>query len=63
MMRSGVKPDGVAFPPGMPWQVAAQLTDADMAALHAYLTVRRSEKAASDTSPMNILINCPIGKV
>jgi len=38
MMRSGVKPDGVAFPPGMPWQVAAQLTDDDLAALYAYLT-------------------------
>ncbi len=38
MMRSGVKPDGVAFPEGMPWQVAAQLTDDDMAALYAYLT-------------------------
>jgi len=38
MMRSGVKPDGVAFPAGMPWQVAAQLTDDDMAALYAYLT-------------------------
>jgi cytochrome c553 len=38
MMRSGVKPGGVAFPPGMPWQVAAQLTDDDMATLYAYLT-------------------------
>ena len=38
MMRTGVKPDGVAFPETMPWQVAAQLTDDDMAALHAYLT-------------------------
>jgi cytochrome c553 len=38
MMRTGVKPDGVAFPEGMPWQVAAQLTDDDMAALYAYLT-------------------------
>ena len=38
MMRSGVKPDGVAFPETMPWQVAAQLTDDDMAALYAYLT-------------------------
>ncbi|MCO6450752.1 MAG: c-type cytochrome [Caldilineales bacterium] len=38
MMRTGVKPDGVAFPPTMPWQVAAQLTDDDLAALYAYLT-------------------------
>ena len=38
MMRSGVKLGGVAFPPTMPWQVAAQLTDDDMAALYTYLT-------------------------
>jgi len=38
MMRSGVKPDGVAFPETMPWQNAAQMTDTDLAALYAYLT-------------------------
>lgn len=38
MMRSGVKPDGVAFPERMPWQIAAQMTDGDLAALYAYLT-------------------------
>jgi len=38
MMRSGVKPDGVAFPATMPWQNAAQMTDTDLAALYAYLT-------------------------
>lgn len=38
MMRSGVKPDGAAFPDAMPWQVAAQMTDDDLAALYAYLT-------------------------
>lgn len=37
MMRTGMRPNGVAFTPAMPWQVAAQLTDNDMAALHAYL--------------------------
>ncbi len=38
MMRTGVKPDGQPFPEGMPWQVAAQMTDNDLAALYAYLT-------------------------
>ena len=38
MMRGGVKPDGVAFPETMPWQNAAKMTDADLAALYAYLT-------------------------
>jgi hypothetical protein len=38
MMRSGVKPDGVAFPDTMPWQNAAKMTDDDLAALYAYLT-------------------------
>lgn len=37
MLRSGVKPDGVAFPDTMPWQNAAQMTDDDLAALYAYL--------------------------
>ncbi len=38
MMRSGVKPTGVAFPDTMPWQNAARMTDTDLAALYAYLT-------------------------
>ncbi len=38
MMRTGVKPDGQPFPETMPWQVAAQMTDSDLAALYAYLT-------------------------
>ena len=38
MMRTGVKPDGVAFPDTMPWQIASRLTDDDLAALYAYLT-------------------------
>jgi hypothetical protein len=38
MMRSGVKPDGVAFPDTMPWQNASKMNDADLGALYAYLT-------------------------
>ncbi|MCB9008817.1 MAG: c-type cytochrome [Ardenticatenaceae bacterium] len=38
MMRSGVKPDGTSFPETMPWQIAAKMTDSDLAALYAYLT-------------------------
>lgn len=38
MFRSGIKPDGVAFPATMPWQSAAAMTDDDLAALYAYLT-------------------------
>jgi len=38
MMRSGVKPDGVAFPPSMPWQNASKMTNDDLAALYAYMT-------------------------
>ena len=38
MMRTGVKPGGQPFPETMPWQVAAQMTDSDLAALYAYLT-------------------------
>jgi len=38
MMRSGVKPGGVAFPETMPWRNAAKMTDDDLAALYAYLT-------------------------
>ncbi len=37
MMRTGVKPDGQPFPETMPWQVAAQMTDSDLAALYTYL--------------------------
>lgn len=38
VMRTGVKPDGVAFPATMPWQAAAAMNDDDLAALYAYLT-------------------------
>lgn len=38
MMRTGVKPGGVAFPETMPWQIASRLTEDDLAALYAYLT-------------------------
>lgn len=38
MMDTGVKPDGVAFPETMPWQIASKLTDDDLGALYAYLT-------------------------
>jgi len=38
MMRSGVKPNGAPFPETMPWQNASKMTDADLAALYAYLT-------------------------
>ncbi|MBI3163489.1 MAG: c-type cytochrome [Chloroflexi bacterium] len=37
-MRTGVRPSGAAFSPGMPWQSAAHMTDGDLAALYAYLT-------------------------
>ena len=36
-MRTGMRPSGAAFTPGMPWQAAAKMTDADLAALYAYL--------------------------
>jgi hypothetical protein len=38
MMRTGVRPGGVAFPETMPWQNASKMTDDDLAALYAYLT-------------------------
>lgn len=38
MMRTGVKPGGVAFPETMPWETASKMTDDDLAALYAYLT-------------------------
>ena len=37
MMRSGIKPDGQPFPETMPWEIAAGLTDNDLAALYTYL--------------------------
>jgi mono/diheme cytochrome c family protein len=37
MMRSGVKPSGVAFQPNMPFQNATKMTDLDLAALYTYL--------------------------
>jgi cytochrome c553 len=37
MMRTGVRPNGVAFPDTMPWQNASRLNDADLAALYIYL--------------------------
>jgi cytochrome c553 len=36
-MRTGVRPSGAAFSPGMPWQSASKMTDDDLAALYAYL--------------------------
>lgn len=38
MMRTGIKPGGASFTEGMPWQNASKMTDADLAALHAYLS-------------------------
>ena len=38
MMRTGIRPDNNPFPETMPWQIAAKLTDNDLAALYAYLT-------------------------
>ncbi len=38
MMRSGIKPDGTAFPEGMPWQNASKMNDDDLASLYTYLT-------------------------
>ncbi len=37
MMRSGVRPGNNPFPETMPWQNASKMTDADLAALYAYL--------------------------
>ncbi len=37
MMRTGIRPGGQPFPETMPWQNASQMTDADLAALYAYL--------------------------
>jgi cytochrome c553 len=38
MMRTGVRPGSGPFPDTMPWQIAAKMTDNDLAALYAYLT-------------------------
>jgi mono/diheme cytochrome c family protein len=38
MMRTGIKPNGEAFPESMPWQNAARMTDDDLAALYTYIT-------------------------
>lgn len=38
MMRTGMRPNGVAFPEDMPWQNAAKMTDDDLAALYLYIT-------------------------
>lgn len=37
-MRTGVRPNGTAFPDAMPWENASKMTDDDLAALYAYLT-------------------------
>lgn len=37
MMRSGARPNGVAFTQAMPWKNASKMTDDDLAALYAYL--------------------------
>lgn len=37
MMRTGIKPSGVAFQPSMPWQNAAKMSAEDLAALYVYL--------------------------
>jgi mono/diheme cytochrome c family protein len=36
-MRSGVRPNGVAFPETMPWQNVSRMSDLDLAALYTYL--------------------------
>ncbi len=38
-MRTGVRPSGAPFSDAMPWQNASKMTDDDLAALYAYLTV------------------------
>lgn len=42
MMRTGVKPGGIPFTEGMPWQSASKMTDDDLAALYAYLTAPKN---------------------
>jgi mono/diheme cytochrome c family protein len=38
MMRTGIRPNGIAFTKEMPWENAARMTDDDLAALYLYLT-------------------------
>jgi cytochrome c553 len=38
MMRTGVRPNGLAFTDNMPWENAARMTDEDLSALYLYLT-------------------------
>jgi cytochrome c553 len=38
MMRTGIRPGNRPFPETMPWQIAAKMTDDDLAALYLYLT-------------------------
>lgn len=38
--RTGVRPDGTAFSPAMPWQTASRMMDEDLAALYVYLTTQ-----------------------
>ncbi len=37
--RTGIRPDGNAFSPAMPWKSASMMTDDDLAALYLYLTI------------------------
>ena len=37
-MQTGVRPNGAAFSPAMPWQNASKMTGEDLAALYLYLT-------------------------
>jgi cytochrome c553 len=37
-MCTSLRPSGVPFTEAMPWQIAAKMTDDDLAALYAYLT-------------------------
>jgi cytochrome c553 len=37
-MRTGVRPNGTAFSPAMPWENASKMTGEDLAALYLYLT-------------------------
>jgi mono/diheme cytochrome c family protein len=38
MMRTGIRPGNDPFPDTMPWEIAARMTDNDLAALYLYLT-------------------------
>jgi cytochrome c553 len=39
-MRTGVRPDGRAFNPPMPWVNASRMSDQDLGALYAYLVTQ-----------------------